>query len=121
MAAQLLSVTNSPNQQITANLVVNGATLTLNIGLSYNQYGQFWAMSISDQFGNPLVNSAPLLTGVWPAANILSPYDYMGIGSAYLINQNGALTDWPNDTNLGNQFALLWDDNPTFAGGDNAT
>jgi type 1 fimbria pilin len=71
-----------------------------------------WMMDIADQFGNPLVSSVPLITGVWPAANILAPYDYLGIGSAFIINQSGSAVNIPDSTNLGTQFQLLFDSNP---------
>jgi hypothetical protein len=109
--SQILSLNNSPNQSLRAALSVNGQSLTLNLGLRYNTQAGFWVMDIADQTGNPLVSSVPLLTGAWPAANILAPYDYLGIGSAYVINQSGAASDWPDDTNLGSGFVLLWDDN----------
>lgn len=92
-------------------LAVNGGILTLNLRFYYNRQAGFWAMDIADKSGNPIVSSVPLITGVWPGANILAPYDYMQIGSAYLINQNGAVTDWPDDTNLGTGFCMVWSDN----------
>ena len=71
-----------------------------------------WMIDIADQYGNRLVSSVPLVTGAWPAANILAPYDYLGIGSAFIINQSGGAADIPNASNLGSQFILLWDSNP---------
>lgn len=111
MSAQLVPLTTSPNQSLTVSLLVNGRALTLNLSLSYNSVGQFWVLNIADQNNNPLVSSVPLITGYWPAGNILAPYEYLQIGQAFLINQNGASTDWPNDSDLGNGFVLLWDDN----------
>ncbi len=111
--SQILPINDSPNQTIRATLSVNGQALILNLNLSYNGQAGFWAMDIADQSGNPVVSSIPLVTGVWPAANILAPFDYLQIGSVFVINQNGASTDWPDDTNLGSGFALLWDDNPS--------
>jgi hypothetical protein len=110
--AQIVPVTSAPNQQIRAALTVNGQSLILNLSLYWNGQGNFWAMDIADRAGNPVVDSVPLLSGAWPAGNILAPYNYLGIGSAYVINQNGAATDSPDSTNLGTGFLLLWDDNP---------
>ena len=71
-----------------------------------------WMIDIADQYGNRLVSSVPLVTGAWPASNILAPYDYLGIGSAFVINQSGGAADIPNASDLGSQFILLWDSNP---------
>lgn len=109
--AQLLALTNAPNQSLQAVLNINGASLTLNLRLYYNTQGKFWAMDIADQSRKPLVSSVPLLTGFWPAANILAPYDHLKIGSAYVINQSGTARDWPDDQSLGSDFLLLWDSN----------
>jgi len=113
MPAQLIPLTNAPNQQFQQQLRVNGQQITLGLDIRFNSSAGFWVMDISDQFGSAFVSSVPLLTGAWPAANILEPYDYLQIGSAYVVNQNGASTDFPNDSDIG-QFALIWDDNPGF-------
>ena len=107
--AQLVPTTNAPNQTAQVTLQVNGAPLTLTLGINYNRIAQFWTMTVADANGAILLGSVPLITGAWPAANILAPYEYLGIGSAFVINQNGATTDWPTDTNLGSGFALIWD------------
>jgi hypothetical protein len=109
--AQILALNNSPNQSLRVALNVNGHSLTLNLRLRYNTQAGFWTMDIADQSNNPLASSVPLLTGAWPGANILAPYDYLGIGSAYVINQSGAASDWPDDSGLGRDFVVLWDDN----------
>ena len=109
--SQIVQVNNSPNQSLRVTLTINGGTQTFRLRLVYNQVAPWWSLDISDDSGNPLVLGIPLLTGVWPAANVLAPYDYMRIGSLYVINQTGAKTDWPDDTNLGTAFTLLWDDN----------
>ena len=109
--AQLIPLTCAPNQTMTVTLSVNGAPLTLNLRLCYNTPAGFWAMDIADESNDPLVSSVPLLTGIWPGANILAPYNYMRIGSAFLVNQNGALSDRPDDTNLGSDFVMIWGDN----------
>lgn len=111
MAAQLLPITNAPNQAIRAALSVNGKALTLNLSVYFNSQAGYWVMDIADTSGKQLVASVPLLTGAFPAANILAPFDYLQIGSAFVINQSGAATDWPDANNLGSAFALLWGDN----------
>ena len=114
MPAQILPLTSAPNQGLTASLNVNGGTVNLQIILNFNEMGGFWVLSISDRNGVPLLNSVPLITGAYPGANILAPYQYLEIGSAYVINTSGVIVpDFPNSTDLGatGDFALLWDDN----------
>lgn len=119
MAAQLLPITSSPNQTMQALLAINGQALVLDLRVYYNSGAQFWAMDIADQTGNPLISSVPLLTGVWPSSNILAPWDYMQIGACYIVNVSGSVTDIPNANNLGSGFIIVWDDNPSYIGGDN--
>ena len=107
----MIPLTNSPNQSVTVSLPINGGTVTLGLEIYYNENGEdgnFWAMDISDQYGNLLVASVPLVTGVWPAANILAPWDYLRIGAAFVINQSASSLDIPDDNTLGSQFALIW-------------
>ncbi len=107
--AQIINVTSAPNQTLTISPVVDGNTLSLSLSLSYYEMCGYWVMSITDVNGNLLLDSVPLLTGSYPAANILAPYAYLAIGSCYLINQ-GSGDDVPTSTNLGTDFQLLWGD-----------
>jgi hypothetical protein len=70
----------------------------------------YWQLAIFDVNNNPLVASVPLITGWYPAANLLGQYQYLNIGSAYLLNTGNAAVDYPGPTNLG-LFSLLWGDN----------
>lgn len=110
MSSQLVLLSSAPNQALRLALNVNGSALTLSLNQYYNRVGGFWMFDISNAQGVLLVGSVPLVTGDWPGANILAPYEYLQIGEAYVINQNGAASDIPNSTNLA-QFSLLWTDN----------
>jgi hypothetical protein len=74
----------------------------------------FWVMDIADQFNAPIVSSIPLLPGAWPGGNILASVDHLQIGSAFVINQNGRVTDRPDPSDLGTGFCLLWDSNDSY-------
>lgn len=115
MSAQIIPLTTAPNQSFQVKLSIDGKTLTLQLTLSFNPMANYWVMNIADQAGNPLVSSVPLLTGVWPGANILSSYAYLLIGSAFMLNVSGVAQDHPDQTNLGSDFQLLWDDTPVTA------
>lgn len=107
---QTVPLTNAPNQTFSVQLVVNGQPLTLNLALSWQSMSGYWTLQISDVNNNELVASVPLVTGVYPAANILAQYGYLEIGSAYLLNTGNAPLDYPDQASL-NLFSLLWGDN----------
>jgi hypothetical protein len=110
MSSQIIPLTTAPNQTFSAQLTVNGSPLTLNFTLSFSEMAGYWQLAVSDVNGNPLIASVPLVTGLYPAANMLAQYQYMNIGSAYLLNTGNAPTDYPGTDDL-SQFSLLWGDN----------
>ena len=110
MSSQIVPLTSSPNQTFSVQLTVNGAPLTLNLSLSYAEMAGYWQLAVGDVNGNLLIASVPLVTGWYPSANMLAQYQYLNIGSAYLLNTGNAPVDYPGPTTLG-QFSLLWGDN----------
>lgn len=110
MADQIIQLSSNPNQTTAITLSVDDKDLTLQLAVRFNELAGYWVMTISDQFGVVMVDSVPLLTGGFPAANILAQYGYLGIGSAYIINNGTSSMDTPDKTNLGTDFSLLWSD-----------
>lgn len=108
--AQVIPLTNAPQQSMAVSLKVDGTVLRLQLAIYFSEMAQYWVMDISDSSGNLLISSIPMLTGGWPAANMLSQYGYLKIGSAYIINLGQVADDYPNSTELGNNFSLVWDD-----------
>lgn len=114
MADQIVPLTTQPNQTFQIALSVGNATIRLNLTIVYNELANYWTMTIADSNNNILLTSIPLITGCWPAANILSQYQYLNIGSAYVLNiSNNTTNDYPNATSLGIDFVLLWSDPTT--------
>lgn len=112
---QIIPLDNSPNQSLTVTMTVNGTNITLGFFLSYNEVSNYWVMRISDpKTGTVILDSIPLVTDGTPGVNILSQYEYMKIGAAYLIKQAPSDADYPDDTNLGTVFQLAWGDNLTY-------
>ena len=70
-------------------------------------------MTVYSAQGTLLLDSLPMLTGVYPAANMLAQYVYLAIGSAYLLNVGNSDTDYPGANDLGSNFVLLWGDTPS--------
>lgn len=110
MADQVVPLDNSPNQTFAISLSVDGSILQLNLAISFAEMAGYWLMDISDVNGNLLLASIPLITGEWPAANLLAQYAYLGIGSAYVINAGQAAIDYPDSVSLGTSFVLVWSD-----------
>ena len=137
---QVIPLSTSPSQSLTLQLTVDGKPLILNIVIKYNEMAQYWILTIKDAANNLLVDSVPVLTGNYPAANILGQQQYLGIGSWYIVNVSnlklevgsetgygqgffgsgpygGSLAesgfDYPDDNNLGTDFQLWIGD--TFA------
>lgn len=137
---QVIPLTTAPNQSFTVSLQIDGTTTTLNVTVSYNSMSGYWVLAIYDASGNLLIDSTPVLTGSYPAANILGQQRYLNIGAWYIVNvsnipvasgtdegygeggfgggdyggqigQSG--TDYPDNTNLGTDFQLWIDDTPT--------
>jgi hypothetical protein len=140
MSLQQIPITNSPNQSFTVQLQVDGAPLSLNLTIKFNEMAGYWMLSISDISNNLLIDSIPMLTGGYPAANLLQQQAYLKIGSWYVINvanttpsggsglgygqggygqgpygggsaQGGE--DYPDASNLGTAFQLWVGDTPT--------
>ena len=108
-----IPLTPAQNQSLTVSMIVNGNRLTLGLTFTWNAPGGYWWMVITDQYGNTLIDALPLVcaTSV-PASNILRQYQYLNIGSAYVIAESTSQAmDTPQFEQLGTDFFLLWDDN----------
>lgn len=113
-----IPVTSDPNQTLQVSLSIDNTSLDLQLEFHYNSEAGYWTMDVAAQDGDYYVVGVPLLPGVYPAANILQPYAYMGIGSAYVVPVAVNVTeDWPGENTLGTDFQLWWSDTP----GINAT
>lgn len=109
--SQIIPLTNAPQQSLNVSLNVNGSVLRLGLDIYFSEMAQYWLMDIYNAAGALLLSSIPMLTGSWPAANLLAQYGYLNIGSCYIINLGQVPDDYPNANELGNAFLLLWDDN----------
>lgn len=123
VAQVVLPITAGANQTITSTLPVNGGNVTLTFEFTWNAPGGYWFMSITDDNNNLLLDAVPVITGKYPAANILGPYQYLGIGSAYLVPADSSLPDNPDfnslgtSTSTGSTFFLIWSDSVGYTGG----
>ena len=114
MPSQIVPLTNAPNQSLMVSLNVDSGIVTLQLKVRYAEMAGYWVMTILDRNGSLLVDSIPMLTGAYPAANLLQQQAYLAIGSAYIVNASGVHQDYPDSTNLGSDWLLVWDDTPAF-------
>jgi len=113
MSDQIIPLTADPNQAMQVTVSVDGGSKTLDLFISYNEKATYWTMDITDSVTNEsLLTGIPLVTGQYPSANMLGQFAYLGIGSAYVIPTASTSADWPDDTNLGTEFVLVWSDTP---------
>ncbi len=110
MAYKIVPLTADPNQSLTITLPINNENITLGLAIRYNSIANYWVMTISDGNGNLLIDSLPLVQGDYPAADILGQYQYLNIGSAFIVNASNSELDIPNDISLGVDHFLLWGD-----------
>lgn len=111
MPSAIVPITPETNQRFTITLPVGSGNITLTFQLTWNAIGGYWFLSITDKSGNLLLDGVPVITGQYPAANVLRQYQYLGIGSAYLIPVSSGLPDGPDFSNLGKDYVLVWSDN----------
>lgn len=111
--ASIVPLSSAPDQSLAVALNVDGGIVSLQLRVRFNEIAGYWVLTIKDRSDNLLVDSIPMITGVYPAANLLQQHAYLKIGSAFVINASGVAADWPDSTNLGTDFCLVWDDTPT--------
>ena len=107
--ATVVPLSALPNQAFTAQLTVDGASLVLNLVLSWSYMAGYWVLDVFSAQGALLLSGLPLVTGAYPAANLLAQYGYLNIGSAFLLDA-GDPAALPTSANLGTTFYLLWGD-----------
>lgn len=109
MSSQIVPLVQAPNQTFAVQLTVDGQPLTLNLTLSFSAMSGWWQLAVANVQGAVLIASVPLITGYYPAANILAQYGYLKIGSAYILDTGDSPSDYPTQNDLPN-FSLLWSD-----------
>ena len=104
----------SPNLDQTFNVAidVNGVVLGFDLRLTYNFEGHFWKLDIMDGITKEMIlSNVPLVTGNYPAHNILRQFRHLGIGELYVISATDDVDeDRPTGKDLGTDFYLVWGD-----------
>lgn len=123
MPQVVIPITAGTNQTFTCTLPVDSGNVTLTFSFTWNTPGGYWFMSVTDNTNTLLLDAVPVLTGQYPAANLLRQYQYLGIGSAYLVPVSSTLPDNPDFNTLGTSttstaptFLLIWMDSVGYVG-----
>jgi len=116
MAYYEIPLTSDPDSNFTCTIPIDNLNITLFFRFRYNKMAGCWFFSITDVKSNKLLlDSHPLCTGI----NLLGQFEYMKIGSAYVILTKNKDTfipgsygtqDNPTDDNLGVDYMLVWSD-----------
>ena len=104
-----IPVNNTPNSSQSFTVTVdNGArNISILLKLRYLDLYRLWVADISDSVtGKALIYGVPLVTGT----NILGQYEYLGIGSLYVIPAEPTKLEHPDNHTLGSTFSLVWSD-----------
>jgi Domain of unknown function (DUF6983) len=109
---QSLPLSANQNQTFTTTLSVDGNNLTLAFWIRWNTIAGYWIMTISDQNGNVLLDSIPLLIAIDNSGNLLGQYAYLKIGSAYLVKTGDTAGEYPTADNLSTEYSVVWGDTP---------
>ena len=112
MAWHIIPLDTTPDQQFSVTIDVGGKNVPLILHLRYNTEGDIWQMDVTDaKTLRMLISNMPLVTGEYPAADLLRQHQYLGIGSALIVkNTEAAAADYPGIFDLGTDFLLLWGD-----------
>lgn len=70
---------------------------------SWNEEAEYWTIDLYDGNYRPLIMGIPLLCG----HDLLEQYQYMQIGSLYIVNTGDPSIEQPSLMDIGN-FELLW-------------
>lgn len=99
-----IKLTADPNQSYTLVIPGDKNKLTLKIQQSYNRMAEYWTMDIYDSSSNALIMGIPML----PGYDLLAQYQYMGIGSAMVVNTGDPSVSTPDSTSIADNFVLSW-------------
>ena len=115
----VIPVTSDPdNTMAVINVDINGERMQFLFRFRFNVSMEYWFMDVSNAVdGTPYLSGIPLVTGEYPAADLLEQFHYKGIGRAVIVKMmDTPTTDIPKEKNLGVEFTLSWgDDNEPVA------
>lgn len=101
----IIPIAATPNYTFSSKVPVDGQNIVLGFELRYNELAGYWIVTIRNERSD-LIAGLPVL----PAQNILEQYEYLQIGSAYIVPAQTVAEQWPSRYTLGAQWYLVWGD-----------
>lgn len=95
----------APNHSFSCSIPIDGGNTFLTFRLTYNDIAEYWIVDISKD-DEVLISSLPLI----PGENILEQFQYLGIGSAWIIPKNEKDSQWPQANDLATDWQVVWGD-----------
>lgn len=111
MSYMILPLSTKPNQSFETTLSVDDKNLTLSFFVRYNDIEGYWLMDVSrTTTGEALIVCLPLVPGENPAANLLHQYQYLEIGSMFLLKVGATDDEHPKEETLSSDWIIVWGD-----------
>lgn len=109
---QIIPPPSSLNERKTVTVDVDESKHTLQLRFRFIETLGLWHMSIyNPRTGSCMAEYIPLLSGLYPASDLLGPFGALGIGSACIVPLvKVPITPNPSKTNFGSEYALVWGD-----------
>lgn len=102
-------INNLPNQFFTMAFPNATQNQTLGFNIIWNRIAQYWQMNIANiDLNAPLITALPLLSTNTQAQDLLSAYQYLNIGSAFVVPTASATTENPGLNDWETNFVLYW-------------
>lgn len=99
-----IALNNNPNQTYSLTVPGDHQNIAFILTQAWNAEAGYWTIGLYDQTMRPIVLGIPLLCG----HDLLEQYQYLNIGSLYVVNIGDPTIETPDDTNIGQNFKLLW-------------
>lgn len=102
--AYLLPITPRPNQQIRAQVVVDGENREFRLTFRYREVCGYWTLDIADLSGSEILTNVPLLSG----EDLLYPFRHLDLGAIVLADTLNSGKPAANASELGESVLMLW-------------
>lgn len=100
-----IPLTTTAFSQVTFKLTLGSRNINILLKLRYHDLYKLWAADVVDNStGTELITGMPLI----PGADLLGQYEYLDIGSAYIIAAEPNSLQQPDNETLGSTWILMW-------------
>lgn len=109
-----IPLNNQPNQSFNVSIPLAIKNIVLSFFAKFNTISGYWEIDISNgATGEQLIFGLPLLSGLYPAANLIEAFGHLDIGAAYVTPLHDDAPAIPGENSWGVDYVFVWDDAPT--------